>query len=159
MTTHGVTGHRFVEQQPGELDQFARLSVARMLTDGATEIISGMAMGWDLAVAEACIDLGVPFIAALPFPGQESLWPASEQERYRAALGRAAVVQYIGRMPLNALYHRRDRWIVDQSVKLWALCDGRPGGTFSTVLYAIQAGSKIEDLWDDWMSFRNGGGV
>lgn len=67
----GVTGHRDAGQKPGELEEFARLFVARVVSNGATEIITGMARGWDLAVAEAADAIGIPFLAALPFPGQD----------------------------------------------------------------------------------------
>jgi hypothetical protein len=38
-------------------------------------VISGMALGWDQAVAEAAVKASTPFIAAIPFRGQESKWP------------------------------------------------------------------------------------
>jgi uncharacterized phage-like protein YoqJ len=107
-----------------------------------------------MAVADACVDSEVPFIAAVPFPGQERGWPAAEQDRYHSLLPLASSVQCIGRLPLTHLYHRRDRWIVDHCDKLWSLCDGRAGGTFKTTLYAIQRGRRIEDLWTDWQRFR-----
>ena len=38
-------------------------------------VISGMALGWDQAVARATADLGIPWVAAITFEGQESKWP------------------------------------------------------------------------------------
>lgn len=150
----GVTGHRDAGQKPGELEQFARLFVARVISNGATEIITGMAMGWDLVVAQACADLGVPFIAALPFPGQTAHWPHAEKNHYNALLHRAHNVITVGKLNLTASYHRRDRWIVDHCKELHALDSGRKSGSHTTVLYAEEVGRKVVPLWDEWTRFQ-----
>lgn len=151
---YGVTGHRDVEQEPGELLMFARLSVAKMVERGCTEIITGMARGWDLKVARAAFDLGVPYIAALPFPDQPNAWAQADQEDWAWAIQRAARCEVIGSLPLNIFYIKRDRWIVDQSVELWALDSGRPSGSHTTVLYADEIGRTVRQLWGPWTRFR-----
>lgn len=150
----GVTGHRDAGQKPGELEQFARLFVARVVANGATEIITGMARGWDLAVAEAADAIGIPFLAALPFPGQDQHWSKAEQVRYFMALRNASRVHTISRLPLNNGYIKRDRWIVDHCDELHALDSGRPSGSHTTVLYAEEVGRKVVPLWDDWTRFQ-----
>ncbi len=52
-------------------------------------VVSGMALGWDQALAEAALDLGLPLVAALPFEGQAARWPEVSQQRYRRILARA----------------------------------------------------------------------
>lgn len=155
MRTAGTTGHRNVDQEPGELHQFARLSVARMVVAGASEIITGMARGWDLAVARACFDLRVPYIAALPFYGQEDYWSAEEQAEYRRLVKAAVRITVAGRVKLNHFYIMRDRQIVDECDELWALDSGRPSGSHTTVLYAEQQERKVVPLWSDWLMFRD----
>lgn len=152
----GVTGHRDVEQEPGELLAFARLSVALMVvhSDGPLEIITGMAQGWDLTVARAAFDLGVPYVAAVPFPDQPNLWKPHEQVEWAWAIKRAARVETVGRLPLNISYIKRDRWIVDQCDELWALDSGRPSGSHTTVLYADEIGRIVRGLWEPWTRFR-----
>ena len=44
--------------------------------------ISGMALGYDSYAASVCIKLGIPFIAAVPFLGQEKMWPEKSQKAY-----------------------------------------------------------------------------
>lgn len=147
----GVTGHRDAQQEPGELEQFARLSVARMIGQGVTEIITGMALGWDIAIAEAADEAGVPFCATIPFPAQSSRWSEEDQVRYYRACDRASRVIFVGRLELTVSYIKRDRWIVDHCEELWALDSGCPSGTHTTVLYAEEVGRKVVSLWDDWI--------
>lgn len=150
----GVTGHRDVEQEPGELLSFARLSVARMVQHGVTEIITGLARGWDLAVARAAFDAGVPYCAAIPFPAQPDLWPLSDQNEWAWAVKRASRQHVLGKLPLKHYYERRNRWIVDESEEIWSLYDGRPGGTRNCVLYANDTSRIVRPLWGPWIRFR-----
>lgn len=150
----GVTGHRDVEQEPGELFMFARLSVAKMVERGATEIITGMARGWDLAVARAAFDTGIPYCAAIPFPEQPNLWAEADQVEWAWAVKRAARQIVVGPVALKTYYRKRNCWIVDQSDELWSLFDGSPGGTQHCVLYAGQVGRIVRPLWEPWTRFR-----
>lgn len=150
----GVTGHRDVEQEPGELLTFARLSVALMVERGCSEIITGMARGWDLKVARAAFDLGVPYCAAIPFPGQPDLWAKSDQEEWAWAVSRASRQIVAGSAPLDVFYERRNRWIVDHCAELRALHSGKRGGTDRCVLYAQNEGRTVRSLWEPWMRFR-----
>lgn len=155
----GVTGHRGVAQRPGELQQFARLSVAEMICAGASEIITGMALGWDLAVAEACVDLRVRFIAAVPFMVQADRWSPADRERWRRCITAAHHVDIGATTPrskgeaVKALY-ARNHWIVNQCEELWAFYSGSKGGTQHCVLYAQEVGRKVVPLWGDWLQFR-----
>lgn len=150
----GVTGHRDAGQKPGELEQFARLFVARAIRAGVSEIITGMALGWDLAVAEAADWAGVPFLAAIPFDAQALRWSLEDKERYYAACNLASRTIFVSRIPGTAAYVKRDRWIVDHCEELWALDSGRRSGSHTTVLYAEEIGRKVVPLWNDWIRFR-----
>lgn len=152
----GVTGHRDVEQEPGELLTFARLSVALMIERGCTEIITGMARGWDLKVARAAFDLGVPYCAAIPFPGQPDLWSQSDQEEWAWAVSRAARQVVVGNVALDLFYKQRNKWIVDNCHELWSLWDTRrpSSGTQHCVLYAEGLGHTVRPLWEPWTRFR-----
>lgn len=150
----GVTGHRDVIQEPGELLMFARLSVAKMQERGATEIITGMARGWDLAVARAAHDAGVPYCAAIPFPSQPDLWGPHDQTEWAWAVQRASRQIVIGNMALDIFYEQRNCWIVNNCHELWSLWSGRSGGTAHCVLYAGQMGHTVRPLWEPWVRFR-----
>jgi uncharacterized phage-like protein YoqJ len=99
--------------------------------------ITGMALGVDQDFAEVCIELDIPFIAAVPFIGQERQWPTQSRERYRELLAQACDVVIV----CTGGYERwkmlaRNQWMVDHCNTLFAVFDGTPGGTASTVLYA-----------------------
>lgn len=99
--------------------------------------ISGMALGVDQDFAFVCIELGIPFIAAIPFVGQERLWPASSQEFYRKLLS-YAFCQYIvtgGGYSAHKM-QLRNQWMVDNCDILLAVWDGTNGGTGNCVWYA-----------------------
>jgi len=158
-----ATGHR-PEKLGGYTDPGASFALIRLADDYLVEqreahpdlsVISGMALGWDLAVAQACYDLSIPFVAAVPFPGQADLWPTVARNQYRSLLAQAAKVRYVsyGRYT-NAKMTRRNRWMVDNCNKIVALYDGTRGGTANCLGYAEQIGRPWENLWGRWLEIR-----
>jgi uncharacterized phage-like protein YoqJ len=120
--------------------------------EGAT-FISGMAQGVDTWAAEIVIvqrGLGaqnVRLLAAVPFAGQERVWPRTAQERYRAILAQAdevVTLRHPAGIPTSAQVtgwlHARNRWMVDRADLLVAVFDGSPGGTAEAVRYARDLG-------------------
>lgn len=109
--------------------------------------VSGMALGIDQDFVSVCIDLRISFIAAVPFLGQESQWPAESQRLYFALLDRAEKVEYVcepGYAPWKM--QKRNEWMVDwigEDGRLLAIWDGSQGGTGNCVRYADQLGRKI----------------
>lgn len=116
-----------------------------------SEVISGMALGWDTAVALAALDLGIPLTCACPFEGQERLWSARQQMRYRDILSKAARVVYVCRHKLNIAFQERNEWMVDRASHILALWDGTPGGTANCIEYAERWCSRVENLWQEWI--------
>jgi hypothetical protein len=88
MTTWCATGHRpeklggYSDEARHRLEQFAVTYLRYYAPD---LFISGMAQGWDQACAYACTVLSIPWTAAIPFAGQESMWPDAAQKRLYAA--------------------------------------------------------------------------
>lgn len=103
--------------------------------------ITGMAPGVDQDFARVCIETKIPFIAAVPFIGQDRTWPAETRKRYRQLLDAAAEVVVVctggyERWKLQA----RNEWMVEHGTHLFAVFDGSPGGTANTVAYADRFG-------------------
>lgn len=154
MTIIAATGHR--PEKLGGHDNKTRLALGGLATEylaqnAPSKVISGMALGWDQAVAGACIALGIPFIAAVPFAGQERRWPEDAQARYRRLLEQAADVIYVveGLATISAM-QRRNEWMVDNCDRIVALWDGSWGGTFNCVRYAEKQRRPIDNLWNRW---------
>jgi uncharacterized phage-like protein YoqJ len=155
MTFYAATGHR-----PDKLGGYSKATedrlrkLARRYLEVDTPdqgVISGMALGWDMAWAEAAVELGIEFTAAVPFAGQESTWPTAARDRYNKLLGKAADVMVVctGRYEPWKM-DLRNHWMVDHSSKLIALWNGTKGGTFNCVLYAQAAQREIVNLWPYW---------
>jgi uncharacterized phage-like protein YoqJ len=113
--------------------------------------LSGMALGVDQWAAAACIELGVPFKAFVPFIGQESMWPEPAQRRYRHLIERASSVLLLREAPPGygaapRLLQKRNEAMVDRCELLLAVWDGSPGGTANCVRYAEAIGKPVEKL-------------
>lgn len=110
-----------------------------------TKAISGMALGVDQWAARCCNHLGIPWIAAIPFYGQETVWPMRSQVEYRSLIRTAQetkVVCHSVLEPWRAM-QLRNEWMVDNCDILIAVWDGTPGGTANCVKYAQLMGKKI----------------
>lgn len=109
----GTTGHRELEH-PRE--QLVEVVVGFLTKLQPSCVITGMALGWDTLVAAACVHVRVPFIAAVPFAGQEMRWTPKQQEVYRNLLELAQEIKVVseGGYETWKLF-RRNEWIVEQS--------------------------------------------
>lgn len=119
-------------------------------------VIVGMALGWDMAVAEVCCALGIPYVAAIPFDGQESKWPIASRIRYNNLLcmARNQVIVCTGGYSPAAML-ARDEWMVDHAGQVVALWNGAPdGGTYKTIKYAESKSVPVWNLWDKWSVAR-----
>jgi len=158
-TLHGCalagTGHRpsklcggYSPRAHVELRAFARSWVEALRPRG---VITGMALGWDTALAEAAIEIGLPFVAAIPFIGQESRWPTGSKQIYRALLARAARVKVVcpGGYSAEAM-QRRNVWMCEKAELTLALWNNEPGGTANYIHYALARGRDVVNVWNDY---------
>ena len=72
----GVSGHRphywaYDKERSLRLVELVRAQLQALQPE---RVITGMALGMDLAVAKACVLSDVPFEAAIPFRGQHLRW-------------------------------------------------------------------------------------
>ena len=116
-------------------------------------VISGMALGWDQAVAKACVNLGCPFIAAIPFKGQEKVWPDKAILLYKELLNKAYQIEVIcdGNYASYKMQNR-NTWMVDHCSYLLALWNGSEGGTKNCIAYANSKNVTVHNVWDHWSS-------
>jgi uncharacterized phage-like protein YoqJ len=101
-------------------------------------VVTGGALGVDTDAAREAFDLGLKYIVAVPFRGQEKGWPDESKRQYKNMLELASKVEYVHDGPYThgGLYQDRNIWMVDNSDILIALWDGSSGGTANCVAYA-----------------------
>lgn len=152
------TGHR-LEVLGGNNEEthhkVVRYVKSVLLSYKPKKIISGMAIGFDTALAIAALEYNVPLIAAIPFIGQESVWPQYAQDRYNDILKQCTKIHVACEGEYASYkYHIRDKWMVDNSEAMLALWNGHPkGGTASTVRYATNK-KEIFNIWPGWEQFE-----
>jgi uncharacterized phage-like protein YoqJ len=148
------TGHRpnkLGGYKPNPISLYVRASIAEVLqAEQPDEVISGMALGFDMWLAEIAIEQGIPLIAAMPFIEQASAWPIESQRQHEALLAKAKkVISIVDRPAGYAAWkmHRRNEWMVDHCDVLLACYDGsQSGGTFNCLQYAQRKGVRIIEI-------------
>jgi len=101
------------------------------------KVITGMALGIDQWAASIAHKLHIPFLAAIPFEGQENAWPESSRKIYRILrkLVTEEVIVSQGGYSADKM-QVRNIWMVDNCDKLIAVWDGTKGGTGNCIEYA-----------------------
>lgn len=148
------TGHR-----PNKLGGYTKavenklykLAYTWISQNNPAKVISGMALGWDQALAQAAVDLRKHTIAALPFENHHSIWPYWQIERYTKLLSECSEVVTVCKGGYEKWkMQERNKWMVDNSDKVLALWDGSVGGTNNCVTYALGVPKEIVNLWDEY---------
>jgi uncharacterized phage-like protein YoqJ len=149
LIARGVNAYR-----PQVFFRLVDLAYAALVRYQPSEVISGMALGWDQALALAASQLGIPFVAYVPFRGQESKWPEASQEQYRELLNAAssAVIVCAGGYAPSKMARRNAAMVNDTDLVL-ALWDGSSGGTGNCVRYAESKKVPVVNLWSSWMKY------
>lgn len=153
------TGHRPDRLGIGHSDEafqlLVRMAEKHIKALSPTEVISGMALGWDQAIAQACINLKVLCTAAIPFDGQHVLWSEADQLRYYTIVNQIPSMVLYGAGYAGWKMMGRNKWMIDRSDTVLALWDGGSlGGTADAVRYAGLRGARIVNVWSDWVDIR-----
>lgn len=122
--------------------------VEAVCESGVTHFICGMALGCDMYCAEAVIALrkrrvGITLEAAVPYDGQDERWPAESRKRYRDILMECDAVHLVSDRYTPTCMMDRNRYMVDKSSILIACYDGKSGGTWNTIKYAMDRDLEI----------------
>ena len=145
-----ATGHRPSKLPSGyNLTPLIALAKPWLAARKPDAVISGMALGWDQAVAIAALKLGTPVHAYIPFVGQADAWPQRAQTEYQNLLLRCAEIKVISPPGYKAWkMQARNEAMVDAADLVLALWNGEKGGTGNCVEYAVKQGKPIENLWE-----------
>ena len=151
----GWTGNPWPENNPPILEHHFAITQRMIqacndaLALGHDTFISGMAIGADQLFAEAVIAVKMMqparLVAAIPFAGQESKWPAKSQANFHRILQHSDHAQIISEGAYAPQKMQvRNVWMVDNSDMVLAVWDGKEsGGTWNCLTYAKQQGKMI----------------
>lgn len=118
---------------------------------GITEFYCGMAYGFDILAGEMVLLLkkanpAVKLIAVVPFEKQAHSWSREWRNRYEALLSKADRIVLISKEYSKEAYHKRNRYMVDNSSCVITYFDGKSGGTAATLRYAKQKNKEIINI-------------
>jgi len=98
-------------------DRLADLLAERGADDPGLVVLTGLRLGAEMAAAEAAVEVGVPFVAVLPYPEPAAAWPEPMRKRFEDLLAVADEVVVLdeqrpsGRDAALASLARRDAWL------------------------------------------------
>lgn len=149
MTIIAFSGHRPDKLGGYRLPNPTYIHICQEIEKTLTElrpymVITGMALGVDQWAANVARKMKIPYIAAIPFEGQECKWPKRSQRTYRAlrklAMGETIVCP--GDYSAEKM-QLRNQWMVDNADALIAIWDGSRGGTKNCIEYAKSQNKQI----------------
>lgn len=145
-----ITGHR-----PEKLDNPTFIAAIIEQVFGLQEIglvVSGMASGVDLMAAEIAIKMKIPVAAIRPWNYHAPR--KGDKALYEYVMKHAAIKHDVVRVypkekgvepdyPGDYVYPNRNKWMVDNSDKVFAIWDGSSGGTAHCVNYAFEKKRRV----------------
>lgn len=153
-----ATGHRPHKLGGYGDDVFERLTRLAMVALRRLEpfhVISGMALGWDQAVAMAAARLSIPYTAACPFEDMHVKWPEHAKHRFIWLHEQAQHVEYVSPGDYAPWkMQARNIWMVNRADKMLALWDGSVGGTENCLDHALLMGVPMVNVWGDWLDMH-----
>ena len=125
--------------------------IGAVYDSGISHFICGMALGCDIYCAEAVIKLkemhgDITLEAAIPYSGQADNWGEYNRRRYERILSLCDKTTVIQESYSPSCMMRRNRYMVDRSNVLVACYDGKPGGTWNTIRYAMDKDVEVIQL-------------
>lgn len=147
--TVAFTGHR---TYCSEAASSLKTVLDELYGRGFRMFLSGMAVGFDLAAAEAVLRLrgqhaDVRLVAVIPFAGQSDRFPADDKLRFERVCREADEVMTLAPHFDPYCYMRRNDFLVDHALVLVAWYDGTTGGTRYTVERALRQGLEVRQLY------------
>lgn len=132
-----------------------RICEKHLIDMKATKCISGMALGFDQAFAQAAMNLRLPLVAAIPFKGQERIWRKESQIFWKYLVDYASLhgeVHYLAEHYSNKALTERNHWMVDHCDQVLACCNNiGSSGTAKCINYANLKMKPVRNIWADFL--------
>jgi uncharacterized phage-like protein YoqJ len=134
-----------VRRQLGEI-----FSAKRHMHDDLV-VVTGLGLGAETLAAEAAVDLDIPFIAVLPFPAPDKVWPSASRDRFRRLTEAAQDVVTLQRkepdskQKAGAALAKRDSWLIRNAREVVLVWDGKDPSLAK--LHKTAEAELAEDVW------------
>ncbi len=151
--TIAFTGHRNFDHSDLKIPLIE--VIKRYITEEETIFLSGMAIGFDLAAAEAVISLSREFkniqlICVVPYADQSKFFSESDRARYSGVLESADEVVILESEYSKMVFHHRNDYLVESADMIIAYYDrAGKGGTAYTVRRAKQKRVALLNLYPE----------
>ena len=115
-------------------------------------VMTGLGLGAEQLAAEAATEAGVPYLAVLPYPAPESVWPPASQEAFRRLVdGAKGIVLLQAKQPdtkqlAGGALRRRDAWLArnaDEAIVIWDGDDDMVG----RLVHSLRDHVGEEEVW------------
>jgi ribonuclease HI/uncharacterized phage-like protein YoqJ len=132
--------------------KLAELLAAKAQLHPDLVVLTGLGLGAEQLAAEAATEAGVPYVAVLPYPDPDSVWPAESRRHFAELAGKArSTVVLQSKAPATkqlagAALRRRDAWLAREADEAVAVWDGDDAGVGRAVR-ALQDSLGEEDVW------------
>jgi len=146
MITIGFSGHRDYNKNHYNHIYIETEKVLKEIRPD--KVISGLAIGYDQLAAVIAFRNNIPVIGAIPFIGQEKIWPENAQETYRKIIAKCAeaVIVSGGGYEVWKLM-KRNEYIVDNSDIILTYFSGVASGTKHCLDYAGKLNKQIINIY------------
>ena len=114
-------------------------------------VITGGAIGFDMEIAEAALNLGIEHHLYKPTLKQGINWPKRSRNRLNAIANSSSEVILCSEYYYPAVFLIRDKMMVDAADQMIALLSpdaSNESGTFQTVEMAIKQNKKVHNIWE-----------
>jgi uncharacterized phage-like protein YoqJ len=151
----GATGQRpktLGGYHPQVMARMNKLAYWYLTREKPDKIVSGMALGWDTAVANIAFKENIPFVAAVPFPQQADIWPQAERDLWEFLLSKAERVIRVSESYSPEALKKRNKVIVDESTEIVSLWNGnRRSGTGHCIRIAELECKPVTNLYNEYL--------
>lgn len=124
------------------LKQRLQTEITKLIYEGVTTFLTGMALGVDTWAAEIVLEEkqqhpALRLVAVIPCETQASKWSGTQRDRYYNILSQCDEEVYVSRRYTSGCMFARNRYLVDHCDILLAMYGGiEKGGTAYTLHYA-----------------------
>ena len=127
-------------------------AIKTLYAEGYRNFLCGMAVGFDIAAAEAALALrqelaGLRVVAIIPFEGMQSRFSERDRTRFERIVAEADETITLAPRYSAEVYAVRNNFLVDNASACIAYFDGSKGGTAYTVHRALKSLLQIINLY------------